>query len=340
MMDLGEASSDSMDEQRCDHESNKRRLSPSPTKNSPLAKKSHPTVQPILFVAPSIIGAKDSDSSKKLIAAELKKLEIEIERVQITLGRNVLVHAKNIEAKNKLLDQVNLFGSVKSIDFSQRDNRPALILKGISFKDAQFHLENGDLSRYGVTELVAFKSRSEGKEPKIVKILFSNFEERKQALVKRYIVLDYFTYYLEEVGAQPKQCRKCKKYGHFEKECNEEIACAKCGNAHESNDCTTDEKRCVNCNGKHSAFWRGCPSFKVAHIERTQKNVAFVAKKPLTAKSTTTRTYSQTIQSPTLYDFKQLVEVVNGINGKIEELSSTLTESLSKQAKQISLENN
>ena len=77
--------------------------------------------------------------------------------------------------------------------------------------------------------------------------MLNSFEEIKQALVKLFIVLEYFAYYLEEVGAQPKQCRKCKKYGHFERECNEVIACAKCGGEHESDVCTTGEKRCVKC---------------------------------------------------------------------------------------------
>jgi hypothetical protein len=209
-MERDGASPTNSDEHQSVFVSNKRPLPPS-TNSSPIAKKSHSTIQPVLFVAPSIIGSLEHDSAKKAITAELKKLEIEIDRVQITLGRNVLVHPKNVDAKNKLLGQVKLFGSAKSIDFSQRENPPSLILKGIRYKDAQLYLESGELSNYGVIEIFAFKSRIEGREPKIVKIVFNNFEERKQVLVKRFIVLDYFAYYLEEVGAQPKQCRKCKK---------------------------------------------------------------------------------------------------------------------------------
>jgi hypothetical protein len=106
-------------------------------------------------------------SSKKAIAAELKKLEIEMKRVQITLGRNVLE--------------------------------------------------------------VAFKSRIEDREPKIVRIVFNSFEVRSKREVKRFLVLGYFSYYL----AQPKTFRKRMR------EYNEETACAKCGGAHDSNACPT-----------------------------------------------------------------------------------------------------
>ena len=167
MMETDGASLANSDEHQSVFESNKRPLPPSSTNSSPIAKKSNSTIKPILFVAPSIIGSLEHESAKKAVAAELKKLEIEIERVQITLGRNVLVHPKKVDAKSKLLGHVNLFGSTKSIDFSQRDNRPSLVLKSLCFKDAQLYLESGELSKYGVAEVVAFKSRIEGREPKI-----------------------------------------------------------------------------------------------------------------------------------------------------------------------------
>ena len=67
---------------------------------------------------------------------------------------------------------------------------------------------------------------------------------------------------------QTKRCNNCQKFGHFKSNCPTPgtPSCGKCSGDHASNDCTTEERRCVNCkrNGlehfSHSAFYHKCPS--------------------------------------------------------------------------------
>ena len=76
-----------------------------------------------------------------------------------------------------------------------------------------------------------------------------------------------------------KRCNKCQKFGHYEKDCQNEARCGYCCGSHLSTTCTENAEKikdlfkCVNCkdNGKnpekHSAFWHKCPT----HIEMQKK---------------------------------------------------------------------
>ena len=71
-----------------------------------------------------------------------------------------------------------------------------------------------------------------------------------------------------------KRCNKCQKFGHYEKDCQNEVCCGYCSSHdHTSDDCQAVEEndyknyKCVNCkdnkkeaNG-HSSLWHKCPSY-------------------------------------------------------------------------------
>ena len=67
---------------------------------------------------------------------------------------------------------------------------------------------------------------------------------------------------------QTKRCNNCQKFGHFMANCPTpgSPSCGKCSGNHSSNECTTEDRGCVNCkrNGleysSHSAFYHKCPS--------------------------------------------------------------------------------
>ena len=48
---------------------------------------------------------------------------------------------------------------------------------------------------------------------------------------------------------QTKRCNICQKFGHFKSNCPtpETPSCGKCSGSHASNDCTSEERGCVNC---------------------------------------------------------------------------------------------
>jgi hypothetical protein len=63
---------------------------------------------------------------------------------------------------------------------------------------------------------------------------------------------------------EPKQCMKCRKWGHYASECRaEKDACGTCGGQHKMNECKIENKRyCVSCRSDTHASWdRKCPEF-------------------------------------------------------------------------------
>ena len=64
---------------------------------------------------------------------------------------------------------------------------------------------------------------------------------------------------------EPKQCMKCRKWGHFASECHANAdTCGTCGENHTTRDCNGSDKRfCVACKATDHASWdRACPEFQ------------------------------------------------------------------------------
>jgi hypothetical protein len=62
----------------------------------------------------------------------------------------------------------------------------------------------------------------------------------------------------------PKQFIKCKAFEHIAANCPlNSIVCGKCAGDHPDNECNSNNSiKCVNCQGSHSAYHRGCLKFK------------------------------------------------------------------------------
>lgn len=63
------------------------------------------------------------------------------------------------------------------------------------------------------------------------------------------------------------QCHRCQQFGHTKNYCLRPFICVKCAGSHPSTSCTKSknvEPKCANCNGKHTANYRGCLTYKNA----------------------------------------------------------------------------
>lgn len=63
------------------------------------------------------------------------------------------------------------------------------------------------------------------------------------------------------------QCQNCQEYGHTKTYCKLASVCVACGELHETKQCNKDKKnsiykKCSNCNGQHTANYRGCPVYR------------------------------------------------------------------------------
>lgn len=64
----------------------------------------------------------------------------------------------------------------------------------------------------------------------------------------------------------PVQCQNCQEYGHTKAYCKLSSICVACGEQHETKSCPKDKtdtrlRRCSNCNGQHTANFKGCPVY-------------------------------------------------------------------------------
>lgn len=82
----------------------------------------------------------------------------------------------------------------------------------------------------------------------------------------------------------PAQCFSCQRFGHSSLQCGHTPRCVKCGNNHASSACTKDKDTkatCCNCNGDHTANYRGCPSYtEIVKQKSTQIQNSFKKNKP------------------------------------------------------------
>lgn len=62
----------------------------------------------------------------------------------------------------------------------------------------------------------------------------------------------------------PSQCHRCQRFGHGSLNCGHAPRCVKCACTHLTNECVKPRDQaptCSNCNGAHTANYRGCPSY-------------------------------------------------------------------------------
>ncbi|XP_041357625.1 uncharacterized protein LOC121374586 [Gigantopelta aegis] len=87
----------------------------------------------------------------------------------------------------------------------------------------------------------------------------------------------------------PLRCFKCQKFGHGQNTCRNKLTCARCGQFdHDSKVCQNDIA-CTNCKGKHFAYSRECPKWKVEkevqHV-KVEKHLSFTEARKVVEAST------------------------------------------------------
>ncbi|XP_041939870.1 uncharacterized protein LOC121700735 [Alosa sapidissima] len=87
-----------------------------------------------------------------------------------------------------------------------------------------------------------------------------------------YIEIQYFTYKVKPYKPfEPVRCYKCNRLGHIAVVCRHKQRCGRCGSEdHAYGKCPEGTKvKCCNCEGGHSAAYKGCPEYK--HAAKIQK---------------------------------------------------------------------
>lgn len=209
---------------------------------------------------------KPTQSDRVRLEAEIEKhcSCIGVNRVQFTEAGNVLIYLKSQQDVNKLLKINDLFPNCKRIELANTTPKShLLVIRGIS-KNSILQYNTDPLHELGVTEIREMTNSKSCKQMNLTKLFFDSKVNRDKALAEKYIKIGYTRYVVEEFGKVPKQCHKCRKFGHIAAVCESPVTlCSKCGNEHDSSQCER-APNCINCGGEHSAYWRGCDAYKQA----------------------------------------------------------------------------
>jgi hypothetical protein len=99
-----------------------------------------------------------------------------------------------------------------------------------------------------------------GKEP--TKSIILSYHESPPDYVK----LGFLRYRTNEYIPKPTRCNRCQKLKHSTSRCSSSILkCSFCAQSHEYQSCPNRQQnlapKCANCQGDHSAAFRGCPAY-------------------------------------------------------------------------------
>ena len=64
------------------------------------------------------------------------------------------------------------------------------------------------------------------------------------------------------------QRKRCQRYGHTQKYCNNNFRCVTCAGSHPTDQCTKSPEtcaKCIHCQGEHPANYKGCSVYKTLH---------------------------------------------------------------------------
>lgn len=79
---------------------------------------------------------------------------------------------------------------------------------------------------------------------------------------------------------RPRQCTKCRRFGHIASTCQMPLRCVRCGKDHDKAVCSAEQPRCPNCKKMHESTSRRCPIFKTEEaisMYRTENRVSYAS---------------------------------------------------------------
>ena len=225
-----------------------------------------------------VIGSADDETLKKLspfaIQKGLQGLAGEPKIVKKLRNGSLLVecstesHSKNL-LKSKRLCGISITVNPHTYLNSSKGVIRSRELEGVSEEEI---CEN--LSSQGVTSVKRIKVRRNNElVPTNTFILTFDVPTLPNSVKAGYLHIPVVPYI-----PNPLRCFKCNKFGHGQNTCRNRLTCARCGQLdHESKACQND-MACTNCGGKHFAYSRECPKWKLEKIVqqvKVERNLSF-----------------------------------------------------------------
>jgi len=235
-------------------------------------------------------GVSDAVGGKKKMAEVLNLDDLggTLQRVAALPSGAMIIESRDESQKTKLESQLE--GKAGFVVQRTRLRSPTIMFQGIDAGyDAatlrrELLVQNSknwqDISQAEFDDGFEFistrKSRIVGKENWIAKSTAAIFAKIMKASKCE---LD-----LESIGVHEympiSRCYQCQQFGHFARECKNEVVCPRCGEAHKVGVCRTRELCCPNCSARgmkdshHSASDASCP-FNMVRMKRCRDRTAY-----------------------------------------------------------------
>ena len=149
-------------------------------------------------------------------------------------------------------------------------NNPALGLQICPDNSSTVFCKSNPNCRLSVIDIVLCKSSASYRLRASVTLeLYKLFGIRKLKIFSAIL----HTYVVPRID----MCYKCKSFGHYAKDCEDEEYCGKCSLNHRTDECTSANLCCINCKRQkntvtnHDVFSKSCPVLR-EHINQSSIN--------------------------------------------------------------------
>ena len=230
-------------------------------------------------------GANLADKSQVKLKNFFLKLDPSLSQESIKAHNGYLtIKVVNSELKEKLLKIKKILGTEVTVTNNTNPNRQSVsviqdnrvIIFGVPLNISTEEIKD-ETNCSGVMRLEKKKLNDNEPKPSSCPVVLAFVESPPTEVfigLQRYKTKIYIP--------NPTRCYKCQRFGHIAQSCRAKARCPRCSNEHEFGLCplssqdatiTISNLKCPNCNGNHSAAFRGCPSYVTAKEITTVKVV-------------------------------------------------------------------
>ena len=205
----------------------------------------------------------------------LKFLGGSVSDIRILPSGDLFVKCTDSSQFNKLIACDNLGESGKPIEVRVEPFQfKSPETKGV-ISDVPLDLSDDEIKQSLVGQHVCFVKRLPYRSGKDVGPSRSVLVCFNSTILPAVVNIGYLRFRPRPFVPPPRRCFNCCRYGHQAKQCRSAIRCTKCGGRHKYEECLTNNPKCVNCGGMHSAGYGGCPRYR----EESAINSLMVKKK-------------------------------------------------------------
>jgi hypothetical protein len=142
----------------------------------------------------------------------------------------------------------------------------------IEYKDTieEWQRENANRNDITIVGVKPLRKATSAEQPRLRRhqsiVIFTEDAEGADRCIINHFLIDRQSFEPEKYAPHLRviQCRKCHGFGHMAAKCDKAEQCGKCANNHATAECTSNERKCINCRGNHEAWHFECPSRAIA----------------------------------------------------------------------------